>query len=74
MQAMFSKDRIVRISDPNKTILILLPSILALLVLFELVERDHSRAKTQTHQLVTATDREHRNLSCANKVTKVFEY
>ena len=42
-------------------------------MLLELVERDHSRAKTQTNELMTAADRKHRSFRLANEVAKVVE-
>src|SRR6185369_6172700 len=68
------KDRIVRIRDADEPILILVSTSLALLVLLELVERHDSRAETQTHQLVTATDRENRNPRCSNEPREIGDY
>src|SRR5262249_49560067 len=61
------EDRIVRLGDANETILILLRALESLLVLLEFVERDHTRAKTQSNELMTAADREHRRLRFANE-------
>src|SRR5215213_2316377 len=57
------KDRIARLGNADKAILILLRTTVSLLVLFELVERDHARAKTQTNQLVAAADCKHWSFS-----------
>ncbi len=67
------EDRIIRIGNPDEPILVFLRSILALLVLLQLVERENARAKTQTHQLVATANCQNRNLSLANELTKVFE-
>src|ERR1051325_8189549 len=53
------KDWILRLDDANETILVLLRALCTLLVLLELVERDHARAETQSDELMTAADREH---------------
>jgi hypothetical protein len=44
-----------------------------LLVLLEFIERHYSRTEAQTNELMTATDRQHRCLSRANKAAKVIE-
>src|SRR6267143_6863573 len=67
------KDRIGGISDTNKTILIFLRTILSLLVLLELVERNDASAKTQTYQLVPAADGKHGNGRAANKAGKALQ-
>src|ERR1044072_1245394 len=67
------EDRIRRLCNPNEAILVLERARDALLVLFEFVERHHSRTETQTNELMTTADRKHRCLSRADKVTKVIE-
>src|SRR5205085_4311174 len=65
------EDRIVGIGDADETILVLERPLLALLVLLELVEREHARAKTQTNQLMSAADSKHRSFGLANKVSEL---
>src|SRR5207253_5406258 len=67
------EDRIVGIGDADETILVLERPLLALLVLLELVEREHARAKTQTNQLMSAADSKHRSFGLANKVSELVE-
>src|SRR5690349_12974943 len=61
------ENRIFGLGDADEAILVFLRPRRALLVLLELVERDHARAKTQTDELMTAADREHRRLRVANE-------
>src|SRR5829696_5009214 len=67
------KDRIARLGNANEAILILLRTTVSLLVLLELIERDHARAKTQTNQLVPAADCKHGSFSLDDKLRKVVE-
>src|SRR5829696_2322658 len=67
------ENRIRRIGDAHKAILVLLRSCCALLVLLQLVEREHARAKTQSNQLVPATDRENRSLGLTNKDAEISQ-
>src|SRR5829696_2230085 len=62
------EDRIARLGNTDKAILILLWTTVSLLVLFELVEREHARAKTQPNQLVPATDCKHWSFSFDGKL------
>src|SRR6185295_913831 len=62
-----------RLSNSNKTILILQRSIVALLVLLEPVERHHPGAKAEAHQLMPATDRQHWNSTWTNKLGEGVE-
>src|ERR1044072_1660116 len=68
------EDRIRRLCNPNEAILVLERARDALLVLFEFVERHHSRTETQTNELMTTADRKHRCLSRASKVAEVIQY
>src|SRR6185436_19961601 len=65
--------RIIRISNAYEPILILLRSILSLLVLLQLVERDNARAKTQSHELVPTANCQDGYSSRANELTKTFK-
>src|SRR5688500_13235740 len=66
------EDGIARLGNADKAILILLRTTVALLVLFELVERDHARAKTQPNQLMPATDCKHGSFCPHDKPGKVM--
>src|SRR5215213_9632550 len=67
------EDRIFGIGDPDEAVLVFLRSRRTLLVLLELVERDHARAKTQTDKLMTTAYGEYRNLCLANEFSKFIE-
>src|SRR5262245_55861847 len=67
------EDRIAGFGDPNKPILILLRTIVSLLVLLEPIESNHAGAKTQTDELVPATDGQYGNRCRANKGGKAIE-
>src|SRR5690242_3577584 len=67
------EDRIFRRDDADEAILVLLRPGRALLVLLELVERDHACAETQTDELMTAADRQHGGLRFANEVRELYE-
>src|SRR5437588_4866330 len=56
-----AKDRIFGIDDSHETILIFDHAIVAALLLFTAVKRDHARAKTQANQLMAAADSQNRH-------------
>src|SRR5512132_3612222 len=51
-----AKDRILRVGNPDKAVLIFQWPIFALFVLLKTVKRHHARSKAQADQLVSAAD------------------
>src|SRR6185369_725460 len=68
------EDRIFRLGDAGETILILVRTCRALLVLLEFVQCDHARAKTQSDELMATTDGKHWSFGLPNKGSEVVEY
>src|ERR1044071_7871290 len=61
------EDRIFGRGDADESILVLLRTRGALFVLLALIERDHACTETETDELMTAADREHRSFCFADK-------
>src|SRR5687767_1053465 len=67
------KNRILRIRDSDEAVLVFQRSILALLMLFELVERDYLCPEAHADNLMAAADCENRNLCCADELPKALD-
>src|SRR6266851_3176992 len=67
------KNRIVRFDNTYQPVLIFSNTIVAALTLFLAIERDDTRAKTQSNQLMSAANTQHRRGRLMNKVGKAAQ-
>src|SRR5258706_13202542 len=65
---------ILRLSNSNKTILILQRPIMALFVLLQPVEGHHAGPKAEANQLMPAADRQYRDFIRAKKLAEGVAY
>src|SRR6266540_2460590 len=69
-----AKDRILRVGNPDKAVLIFQWPIISLFVLLQAVKRHHASAKAQADQLMSAADCQDWDSVAANKLGECFNH